>query len=139
MWPLEQILSRLHSGRIPAAGPRQPYAAADLARRVVRAGAVELPILNLAGLWALRALAADDGNDADGLIKILWVLRHQHDDRIADAAVRPPSAEELAAVAREVDLASLPDYVAALEAMLALVSKKKTPPPAAATATKDSA
>jgi hypothetical protein len=139
MGPLEQILTRLRAGRSPATGPRSPYTAADLARRTVRAGAVELPILNLAGLWALRALAPDDGNEADGLVKILWVLRHQHDDRIADAAVRPPSAEELAAVAREVDLASLPDYVAALEAMLAFVSKKKTPPMAAATAARDSA
>lgn len=138
MWPLEKILTRLRAGRAPGRAPA-PFTAADLARRTVRAGAVELPILNLAGLWALRALAPAEDNEADGFIKILWVLRHQHDDRIADAAARPPSAEELAAVAREIDLVSLPDYVAALDAMLALVSKKKTPPATTPATTRASA
>ena len=138
MQPLSQILARLSRGRRPSP-ERAPYAAPDLVRRVVRAGAVELPILNLAGLWALRALVAEDGNDADGLIKLLWILRHQQTDRMLDIAAHPPSPEELAAVARAVDLVSLPDYVAALDAMLELVSKKKNPPDVTPPAMKPSA
>jgi hypothetical protein len=126
MWSLEEIIAKLRAPRRDALVPEREPAAADLLRRTVRAGAVELPILNLAGLWALRALAAADGNDAEELIKVLWVLRHQNDDRILAVADAPPSAAELAAVGRDVDLGSLADYVAALEAMLALVSKKKT-------------
>jgi hypothetical protein len=88
----------------------------------------------------LRALAADEHNDADALVKILWVLRHQNEDRIFDVAAKPPAPEELAAVARGVDVASLPDYVAALDAMLDILIKKKPPPPGGGpTTTKPSA
>jgi len=126
MGPIEKLIAKLNE---LTAARRRPAAArctaGDLVRRKVRAGAVELPILNLAGLWALRALARDEGDDAGNLLRIIWVLENQESDRILDAAANPPTSAELAAVGRRVDLASLGDYVEALETMLAAASKKK--------------
>ncbi len=119
------LVAKLRAGRARPR-PEGAPAAADLVRKTVRAGRVELPILNLAGLWALQAISRDGDDDAGNLLRILWVLRHQSTDRILSAAAEPPAAAELAAVGREIDLAALGDYVAALEEMLALVSKKKT-------------
>ncbi len=133
MWPLTEIRERLNASARKGGAREGGYAAADLVRRTVRAGAVELPILNLAGLWALRALAPEGGDDAENLLKTIWVLRNQHTDRILNVAAEPPTAAELAALGRAIDLSTLADYVAALEEMLALIAKKKSAGPAPAT------
>ena len=124
----QEIRERLKAAFAPGAGRPRPFAPGDLIRRRVRVGAAELPILNLAGLWALRALTTE-GDDARNLLVTIWVLRHQDTDRIADVAAQPPTAAELAALGREIDLVSLPDYAAALEEMLSLVAKKKAAGP----------
>lgn len=127
VFKLQELINKIR-GQTPTA-PRgcetRGFCPEDLVRRTVRAGKVELPILNLAGLWALRQLVADDGDDAANILKVLWVLRHQHTDRILDVVANAPTPAELAALGREIDLASLADYLRALEEMFALLSKKK--------------
>ncbi len=129
MRPIDRIREKLKGARGHRGAESHPpdggYAAADMLRRRVRAGDVELPILNLAGLWALRTLVSENGDDADALLKIIWVLHNQESDRILEVATAPPSSAELAALGRTIDLATLPDYLAALAEMLSLVSKKK--------------
>lgn len=127
---LLEALRREPSGEM-AGGPR-PYQALDLVRKTVKHGRAELPILNLAGLWALRRLDCARGDDPAALLKILWVLRHQEEERVLNVEDDPPAPAELAAIGREVDIASLGDYVAALDKMFSLL-EKKTP---AVTATK---
>ena len=72
----------------------------------------------------MRRLGCQEGDDPAALIKILWVLRHQQEERVLDVEDDPPTPAELAAVGREVDIASLGDYVAALDKMFSLLEKK---------------
>lgn len=92
--------------------------AEDVAAKTIRCGGVELPVINLNGLWALRKLMAEERDDVESLLLLLWVLDNQHRPGLAEEVAEGVDPTELAKLASSIDLERLGDYLAALEEMM---------------------
>jgi hypothetical protein len=97
----------------------------DLVRKTVTVGVATVPIANLRALWIIGRMSEKlNPDDPISLLAILWVLFNQNDDAVLSAAENPPGFEQLSALAAEIDLVNLPDYMEALELMFSLVRGK---------------
>jgi len=100
--------------------------ALNLSRKTVAVDGVELPLPNLNALCAIRTLTGENkGDELQKLLAIIWVLRHQQEDRILEVGERPPTACELAEIGREISTQDLPKYCACLQEMFLLLDEKR--------------
>jgi hypothetical protein len=98
----------------------------NLSRKSVAFGGIELPLPNLNALCAIRTLTAENkGDELQQLLAMIWVLRHQQEDRILEVGDRPPTSGELAEVGREISGKDLPKYCACLQEMFLLLGEGK--------------
>ncbi|MCP4231264.1 MAG: hypothetical protein GY771_14100 [bacterium] len=114
------ILKRLRrrskvEGKRPSRGEPKPE---DLTAKTLRHGDVELPIINLNGLWALRKLMEQERDDVESLLLLLWVLRNQHRADLMRIISDGIDDAELTQLASAIDVGQLNDYLAALEEMM---------------------
>ena len=92
--------------------------AEDLTAKTIRYGSAELPLINLNGLWALRKLMAEERDDVESLLLLLWVLKNQHRPDLSRIVAEGVDNAELTELAMSIDLEQLGDYLAALEEMM---------------------
>jgi len=99
--------------------------AEDISAKTIRYGEVDLPIINLNGLWALRKLMREERDDVESLLLLLWVLKNQHRPGLSQEVAEGVDNAELAKLASSIDIEQLGDYLAALEEMMQGVSTGK--------------
>ena len=99
--------------------------AEDITAKTIRHGEVDLPVINLNGLWALRKLMCEERDDVESLLLLLWVLKNQHRPDLSREVAEGVDNVELASLASSIDLEQLGDYLAALEEMMEGVGSGK--------------
>ena len=99
--------------------------AEDIAAKTIRCGEVDLPVINLNGLWALRKLMREERDDVESLLLLLWVLKNQSRANLSQEVAEGVDKAELAKLASSIDLEQLGDYLAALEEMMQGVGSGK--------------
>jgi hypothetical protein len=90
----------------------------DLTAKTISRNEVELPIINLNGLWALRRLLSEERDDIESLLLLLWVLRNQHRADLTQVVSDGVDETELAHLALAINIEQLNDYLGALEKMM---------------------